>query len=53
LNDKVAVWEAEMLRVATEQEWEYPLFQAVSLLVGASVHKKVLLSGVTMKITEE
>ena len=53
LYDKVAVWETEMLRVATEQEWEYPLFKAISFLVRASIHKQVLLSGVTMKITEE
>ena len=53
LYDKVAVWETEMLRVATEKEWKYPLFQAVSFLVRASIHKQVLLPGVTMKITEE
>ena len=51
LNYKVAAVETEILRVLAKQQRIDALFQSVSLLIGATVHEKILCARVPMIIT--
>lgn len=51
LDLEVAAVEVKNVCVLGEQKWENPLFEPVSSLIGAAIHKQVLHPGVTVDVT--
>jgi hypothetical protein len=50
---EITVVKIEVIRVLVEKERENTLLKSVGPLIGATVHEKILASGVTMDITIE